>query len=170
MQDGLEGLPEETRRANLAGRLYDRPANDYKWDYPFAYRWQVVLQRGIVLLALAGMAVFTAQRPAVAGVFLVPVALGVLHGLTFPWPRYNQPALPILLAAAGAFVAWLASRAPREARFWRVPGLALGSGALLLLVAAVLFIFGLKGLTHPRTAVRGNLLGALGMLVASWPR
>jgi H+-translocating NAD(P) transhydrogenase subunit beta len=34
------------------------------------------------------------------------------------------------------------------------------------LVASVLFILGLKGLTHPRTAVRGNLLGALGMLVA----
>lgn len=34
------------------------------------------------------------------------------------------------------------------------------------LVAAVLFIFGLKGLTHPRTAVRGNLLGACGMLLA----
>ena len=34
------------------------------------------------------------------------------------------------------------------------------------LVASILFIFGLKGLTHPRTAVRGNLLGALGMLVA----
>jgi NAD(P) transhydrogenase subunit beta len=34
------------------------------------------------------------------------------------------------------------------------------------LVAASLFIFGLKGLTHPRTAVRGNLLGALGMLLA----
>jgi NAD(P) transhydrogenase subunit beta len=34
------------------------------------------------------------------------------------------------------------------------------------LVAAVLFIFGLKGLTHPRTAVRGNLIGALGMLIA----
>jgi NAD(P) transhydrogenase subunit beta len=33
-------------------------------------------------------------------------------------------------------------------------------------VAAVLFILGLKGLTHPRTAVRGNLLGATGMLVA----
>ena len=30
----------------------------------------------------------------------------------------------------------------------------------------ILFIFGLKGLTHPRTAVRGNLLGALGMAVA----
>jgi H+-translocating NAD(P) transhydrogenase subunit beta len=34
------------------------------------------------------------------------------------------------------------------------------------LVAAVLFILGIKGMTHPRTAVRGNLLGAVGMLVA----
>lgn len=34
------------------------------------------------------------------------------------------------------------------------------------LVAAVLFIFGLKGLSHPRTAVRGNLLGSTGMLLA----
>lgn len=47
------------------------------------------------------------------------------------------------------------------------------------LVASVLFILGIKGLTHPRTAVRGNLLGAAGMLIAvlvtlvggkvSWP-
>jgi NAD(P) transhydrogenase subunit beta len=36
---------------------------------------------------------------------------------------------------------------------------------LSYLVASVMFIFGLKGLTHPRTAVRGNLLGALGMLL-----
>ncbi len=34
------------------------------------------------------------------------------------------------------------------------------------LIAAVLFIRGIKGMTHPRTAVRGNRLGALGMLVA----
>jgi NAD(P) transhydrogenase subunit beta len=34
------------------------------------------------------------------------------------------------------------------------------------LAAAVLFILGLKGLSHPRTAVRGNLLGSIGMLVA----
>ena len=34
------------------------------------------------------------------------------------------------------------------------------------LLAAILFIFGLKGLTHPRTAVRGNMLGACGMLLA----
>jgi NAD(P) transhydrogenase subunit beta len=37
---------------------------------------------------------------------------------------------------------------------------------LAYLVAAVLFIYGIKGMTHPRTAVRGNLLGAIGMLIA----
>lgn len=34
------------------------------------------------------------------------------------------------------------------------------------LIASVLFILGLKGLTHPRSAARGNLLGAAGMLIA----
>ena len=34
------------------------------------------------------------------------------------------------------------------------------------LVAAALFIFGLKFMAHPRTAVRGNRLGAAGMLLA----
>ena len=37
---------------------------------------------------------------------------------------------------------------------------------IFYLVAAVLFIFGLKGLSHPRSAVRGNLLGSAGMLLA----
>ncbi len=37
---------------------------------------------------------------------------------------------------------------------------------LVYLIAAVLFIVGLKGLAHPRTAVRGNALSALGMLIA----
>jgi NAD(P) transhydrogenase subunit beta len=37
---------------------------------------------------------------------------------------------------------------------------------LAYLVASVLFIFGLKGLSHPRKAVRGNMLGATGMLLA----
>ncbi len=37
---------------------------------------------------------------------------------------------------------------------------------LFYLIAAVLFIFALMGLSHPRTAVRGNLLGATGMLLA----
>ena len=38
---------------------------------------------------------------------------------------------------------------------------------LVYLVASALFILGIRGLTHPRTAVRGNLLGATGMLVAA---
>ena len=37
---------------------------------------------------------------------------------------------------------------------------------LSYILAAVLFIFGLKMMSHPRTAVRGNLLGSLGMLLA----
>ncbi len=37
---------------------------------------------------------------------------------------------------------------------------------ILYLIASILFIMGIKGLTHPRTAVRGNLLSALGMGVA----
>ena len=34
------------------------------------------------------------------------------------------------------------------------------------LIAASLFVFGLKDLAHPRTARRGNVLGAIGMLIA----
>ena len=37
---------------------------------------------------------------------------------------------------------------------------------LSYLIASVLFILGLKGLTHPRTAVRGNLTAAMAMLIA----
>ncbi len=37
---------------------------------------------------------------------------------------------------------------------------------LVYLLSAVLFIVGLKKMSHPKTAVRGNLLGALGMLLA----
>ena len=34
------------------------------------------------------------------------------------------------------------------------------------LIAGILFILGIKGLTKPKTAVRGNMLSALGMLLA----
>mgnify|MGYP001304608028 CR=1 FL=1 len=37
---------------------------------------------------------------------------------------------------------------------------------LFYVIAAVLFILGLKGLASPRTAMRGNLLGSSGMLLA----
>ena len=38
--------------------------------------------------------------------------------------------------------------------------------ALAYLVASVLFILALKGLSHPETARRGNLFGIVGMLIA----
>ncbi len=38
--------------------------------------------------------------------------------------------------------------------------------ALAYLVSAILFIFALKGLTHPATARRGNFYGMLGMVIA----
>jgi NAD(P) transhydrogenase subunit beta len=37
---------------------------------------------------------------------------------------------------------------------------------LAYLISACLFILGLRGLAHPKTAVRGNLLGSTGMLLA----
>jgi len=37
---------------------------------------------------------------------------------------------------------------------------------LAYLLAAVLFVIGLKGLSHPRKAVKGNLIGSIGMLIA----
>ncbi|TGL13139.1 NAD(P)(+) transhydrogenase (Re/Si-specific) subunit beta [Leptospira levettii] len=37
---------------------------------------------------------------------------------------------------------------------------------LAYLIASILFIIGIKQLAHPKTATRGNLLGALGMLIA----
>src|SRR4029453_3442291 len=38
--------------------------------------------------------------------------------------------------------------------------------AVLYIVAFSLFIYGLSGLTGPRTAVRGNMIAAVGMAVA----
>ncbi len=37
---------------------------------------------------------------------------------------------------------------------------------LCYLIAAILFIFGIKGMTTPKTAVRGNQMSAVGMLIA----
>jgi len=44
--------------------------------------------------------------------------------------------------------------------------MSVNSVALLYLVASVLFILALKGLSHPDTARRGNLFGIIGMVIA----
>lgn len=140
-----------------AYRLYDRPANDYKWDYPFSYPGQVALQRGIVLLALLGLVIFVSERFAHVGVFLLPLSLALLHGLVFPWPRYNLPAMPILIGVAGAAGIRL-TQVGREAlrgRAWRWPVFALVLGGLLLALARQSFLI------WPEPA---RLLGGLGVL------
>lgn len=72
-------------------------------------------QRAILILAIAGIAVFVGANPASAGAFFIPACLAVLHGLSYPWPRFNQPAMPILIASAGAFVVWAARQRGRRA-------------------------------------------------------
>jgi 4-amino-4-deoxy-L-arabinose transferase-like glycosyltransferase len=139
-----------------AYRLYDRPANDYKWDYPFPYTVQVWAQRVVCLLAVAGIALFVSEESATAGVFLIPLAIAVLHGLVFPWPRYNLPAMPILLAAAGAFLGRVLQR-PSALRGRGVPtALLLGALALVLGRAASLGL--------PEAARLCRILGALALL------
>ncbi len=44
--------------------------------------------------------------------------------------------------------------------------LSLSTRNLLYLLAGIMFILGLKQMAHPRSAARGNLIGALGMLLA----
>src|SRR6056300_2061627 len=39
--------------------------------------------------------------------------------------------------------------------------------AISYLVSSIFFIFGIKRLSHPKSAPRGNRLGAVGMLIAS---
>lgn len=97
-------------------RLYDRPANDYKWDYPFPYSLQVVYQKFLLLTAIASLVVVASRRPSWALVFFVPACLAVLHALSYPWPRFNQPAMPIVIAGAGAFCVWALAHSPRN---WR---------------------------------------------------
>lgn len=141
-----------------AYRLYDRPANDYKWDYPYPYAVQVWAQRTIVVFALAGAAAFVAARKALAGVYLIPAALALLHGLVFPWPRYNVPAMPILIASAGAFLAWAAARADagliRDRAVVSMTALALAFGASGHLLR----------MTAPGPARTARILGLLAVL------
>jgi len=103
-------IPSALLVLDNAYRLHDRPPNDYKWDYPYPYRAQVVGHRVLLVLGLAGIALFVSERPARVGAFLIPLTLTVLHGLAFPWPRYAQPALFIVIAAAGALLGWIAGR------------------------------------------------------------
>jgi hypothetical protein len=124
-----------------AYRLYDRPANPYQWDYPFPLRAQPLFQKTILLLCACGLAAFAARSTALAAAFFIPLALALLHGLAFPWPRYGFPAYLSIIGGAGGFVGWIATRrseiaaALRTSR--RLRAFALAAAALLALGAGV---------------------------------
>jgi hypothetical protein len=174
-----------------AYRLHDRPPNDYKWDYPYPYAAQVVVHRAILVLSLAAVALFTAERPARGGAFLIPLALTALHGLAFPWPRYAQPALLILIAAASGLAGWIAARwraspaapgkpvAARHARVLAAVSIAAAVAALaaagpfpraahVLRIASVLALaavpFALASALSAAPAARRLLIAAFGVL------
>lgn len=144
-------------------RLYDRPANDYKWDYPFSYPWQVGLQRILVVFALVGLALFVSEKPESAGIFLIPLALALLHGLVFPWPRYNLPAMLIVIGAAGAAISRLVAGVGRR------PGQSFGGGlrehrlAAVTLGVALGFFLLARGLFDALPEA-GRVLDHLGLL------
>ena len=55
--------------------------------------------------------------------------------------------------------------APAEEGFFTVANI-LSIQNVLYVIAALFFVFGIKGLTHPRTAVKGNLKAFAGMIMA----
>jgi 4-amino-4-deoxy-L-arabinose transferase-like glycosyltransferase len=168
-----------------AYRLYSRPANDYKWDYPFAYRQQVLLQGVIVGLSAVGAGLLAAETPALSLVLFIPAALLLLHGLAYPWPRFNLPAMPILIAVAGATLWRLARVRGRPApaallcvatglaagtsREWSLrlgwPGVARVAAPLCL----VLMLAGVWLLTRMAATRRGNVAAAVAVALLGVP-
>lgn len=117
-------------------RIFDRPTNGYRWEYPLPVDLQLLVHRLIVLGALAQLALLAARYRSALPIFLIPLCLAAVHAFTFPWPRYSQPALLILIAAAAAFAKQAGSLKPTT-RFQ--------SGTLVLvlgLCAALPFLVG----------------------------
>ena len=146
-------------------RLYDRPANDYKWDYLFAYPRQVIYQKIVLVGAFLAFAVYASMRGSAAFVFFVPACLALLHALSYPWPRFNQPAMPILIAAAGAFVPWAWNHRENVLRRSVLFVLALG---LAVLIVGELLRMTAPELSHwLRLAATLSLIGAPFVFVAA---
>lgn len=118
-----------------AYRLFDHPVNGYRWDYPIPVEWQVRLHHLIVVLSLAALALAGARSPHLLPVFLIPVCLAILHSLTFPWPRYSQSAIFILLAAAPSFALALLRPPLALPATWRLPAGVAGLGLVLDLLS-----------------------------------
>jgi hypothetical protein len=174
-----------------AFRLYDRPPNRYKWDYPFPYPFQVLFHRIAMVMACGALALAVARGTAHQAVFFIPLSLALIHGVSYPWPRFVQPAFPILMAAAGSFVAQVALnvRSLRRGDWVRLGGFvalaaflagsgrmlfdaapAMGAtlhlGAALLMVGLPLYLARLLAGRGPRASIAASIVGlVLGVMM-----
>ncbi len=106
---------------------------------------------------------------AISGITIVGALIVAGYGLGFaPFLGFIAVILASINVVGGFWSPIVCSRCSRNADSTG-KGFAVDTQSIVKLVyiiAAVLFIFGLKNMTHPRTAVRGNLLGAAGMILA----
>lgn len=144
-----------------AWRLYDHPHNPYHWDYPLDGDEALLLHRLVVVLGLAGALLAALRQPARAAAFFVPLALPVVYGLAFPYPRYALPGLLILVASASAWCVTVAGALARPgARALSRPLLVLALGLALAALGRLAF------LAAPESARAAALLGLAALLGA----
>jgi len=98
----LDHLGESARTVlvNLY-RFFAKPTNDYKWDYPYPYGLQQVVQGLVSVIGLAGLV--RAVRPGLpwAPLVVYTFALTVPYAISHVELRYHLPVMaPVLLGAA----------------------------------------------------------------------
>jgi len=168
-------------------RFFAKPTNDYKWDYPYPYAAQQVVQGLVSLIGLAGL--LRSRRPGVpwAPLALYTFALTLLYAISHVELRYHLPVMAAILLGAGLWCdearQWPPSSAPRRALRGVLAGAALSAvlwiscwrmsdprwgplthGLAVVGSAATIFAFyrGMTaGLRRPER-VAGALLGAVG--------
>jgi hypothetical protein len=100
-------------------RFFAKPTNDYKWDYPYPYAAQQVVQGLVSLIGLAGL--LRSRRAGVpwAPLALYPFALTLLYAISHVELRYHLPVMAPILLGAGLWCDearhWPPSSAPRRA-------------------------------------------------------
>jgi hypothetical protein len=110
-------------------RFFAKPTNDYKWDYPYPYAMQQVVQGLVSVIGLAGL--LRSRRPGVAWapLGLYAFALTLLYAISHVELRYHLPVMAPILLGAGLWFdearRWPSSSAPRRALLGVLGGAAL---------------------------------------------
>jgi hypothetical protein len=180
---------DESARTVLVNvyRFFAKPTNDYKWDYPYPYGLQRVVQGLVSVIGLAGL--LRSRRPGVpwAPVGLYTFALTLLYAISHVELRYHLPVMAPVLLGAGLWCdevrQWPPSSASRRALLAVLTAAALTAllwawcwrmtqprwapivhGLAVIGSAATLFAF-FRGMTREEARAQrraGTALGALG--------